>query len=94
VVKTPKPVAQPWLPSSWNAVDAYAFKALASGTANEGQQKHVLQWLIAAAGTYDMSFRPGDERASAFAEGKRFVGLQIVKLINLPSEAITGPIHE
>jgi hypothetical protein len=64
-----------------------AIKALATGTANAGQQKRALDWIITkACGTYDMSFRPGadGERETAFAEGKRHVGLQIVKHINGP----------
>lgn len=69
-----------------------AFKALATGTANEGQQKTALDWLInIAAGTYELSYRSdtdGGERETAFAEGRRFVGLQAVKMINMPADLV------
>lgn len=68
-----------------DGADTMAIKALATGTANDGQQKRALAWIInAVCGTYDLSFRPGEsgDRETAFAEGKRHVGLQIVKHIN------------
>lgn len=75
----------PWKPQPYELADASAFQALATGTANPEQQRRALNWLVAAAGTYDMSYRPGPagERDTAFAEGKRFVGLQVVKLTRL-----------
>lgn len=71
--------------------DIASIKSLAAGVANEGQQKHALDLIInRIAGTYDMSFRPGLEggRATDFAEGKRHVGNQIVRLTKL---VITKP---
>jgi hypothetical protein len=63
----------------------YAFMALARGEANEFQQKRVLDWIIQdAARTYDVSYRPDSERETVFAEGRRFVGLQVVKMVNYP----------
>lgn len=66
----------------------HALQAMALGTANDVQQKHALKWIIEqACGTYDQSFRPGDPHATNFAEGRRFSGLQIVKLLKLrPTE--------
>jgi hypothetical protein len=61
-------------------------KALLAGNANEGQQKRALDWIITkACGTYDMSFRagPDGDRETSFAEGKRHVGNQIIKLMKL-----------
>jgi len=61
-------------------------KALAVGVASDGQQKRALDWIIrSAAGTYDLSFRPGVDghRATDFSEGKRFVGLALVRLVNM-----------
>lgn len=82
-----KPVAaQPWHPAPYDDVDTYAIKALAAGVANEGQQKRALAWIInTLCGTYDLSFREGEngDRGTVFAEGKRYVGLQIVKHINV-----------
>lgn len=82
-----KPViAEPWKPAPYIDADTYAIKALAAGVANEGQQKRALEWIInTLCGTYDLSYRPGPEgdRDTAFAEGRRSVGLQLVKQIKL-----------
>ena len=78
----------PWLPASYEPADTGAIKALQAGNANEGQQQRALAWIInTLCGTYDLSFRPGEggERETAFAEGKRFVGLQIVKQLKIPA---------
>jgi hypothetical protein len=77
---------QPWELLSADEQDIRAIKALAAGVASEGQQRIALAWIInRAAGTYDLSFRPGPDgsRLTDFAEGKRFVGLQVVRLINM-----------
>lgn len=83
---------EPWKPAPYGDADIAAFKALAAGVANEGQQQRALAWLIhQAARTYDLSYRPESDRDTAFAEGARWVGLQIVKLINMPAaEQPTG----
>lgn len=73
------------MPSTWSSADAFAIKALAKGTANESQQKRAVDFIInRLCGTFDLSFRPDAPRVTDFAEGKRHVGLQLVKLINLP----------
>jgi hypothetical protein len=67
--------------------DVYAIQALRDGKANEGQQKRCLDLIIRnLSGTYDQSYRPGGpeaERATAFAEGRRFVGLKLVLMVNM-----------
>lgn len=72
----------PWLPAPYAAEDVYAIRALNAGNASDAQQKRALAWIVAASGYYDLAFRPGPDgdRATAFAEGKRFVGAQIVKM--------------
>ena len=79
---------QPWHPYTWEPADAYALQALAKGIANEGQQKRAIDWIIRSAGTYDATFYVGQHDASDFAQGSRHVGLQIVKLLNLPAAVI------
>lgn len=77
---------EPWLPSSWEIPDAAAIQALQRGDASSEQQRHALTFIVnTLAATYDVSFRTGvdGDRVTAFAEGKRWVGLQIVKLCNL-----------
>ena len=85
------PKREAWHPPDWEIPDAAALQALARGTATEEQQRRALQYVIEnICGTYDMSFRSGRPDDSAFAEGKRFVGLQIVKLLKLNLGAIRG----
>lgn len=79
----PKKDARPFLPAPYDEATTGAIKALAAGNANEGQQQRALKWIIETlCGTYDLSFRP-DDRETVFAEGKRFVGMQIVKQMKL-----------
>lgn len=80
-------VPQPWHPADYDEADAGALKALNAGNANEAQQKRALAYIInTLAGTYEETFYP-EERNSAYAQGRRYVGLQIVKLLNLPASA-------
>ncbi len=81
------PTKHPWQPPDWEVADAYAFQALARGDAEPHLQKRALDYVIKSlAGTYDLSYRPDSDRDTAFAEGRRFVGLQIVKLLNIKTE--------
>ena len=74
-------------PPEYNDAIIGALKSLASGVANEGQQRLALNWIIEkAAQTYDQPFRPGGQdgdRDTAFACGRMFVGQQIVKVMKL-----------
>lgn len=75
----------PWFPVDAEDYTTSAIKALNAGLASSDQQKEALRWIIEdLARTYDLSYRPGTDgdRDTAFAEGKRFVGMQIVKQIN------------
>jgi hypothetical protein len=89
-LKLPHP--DPVRPADWEMADAAAIQALHRGNATPEQQRRALDHIIHnIAGTYDLSFRPGGEegaRATAFAEGKRYVGLQIVTLTKLSLAAI------
>lgn len=71
-----------------------AIKAMYDGKAREDQQKTALAFIIdVLAGTYDLSFRPdeaGGERDSNFAEGRRYVGLNLRRIIMRPIEELTG----
>lgn len=83
--------ANPWHPPAYTDAEAYAMQALARGEANESQQRAALDYIVNAICEYDgLSFRAGGtdgDRATAFAEGKRFVGAQIWKLIRInPAE--------
>lgn len=76
-------------PPVWETADVEAFQALQRGDCPPHLQKRALDWLISkAAGTYDLSFAPGDDRLTSFAEGRRFVGLQVVKLLALDTNKV------
>jgi hypothetical protein len=79
-----KPAADPWKPTEWEPADVAAIQALVRGDATPEQQRRAIDYIINdIAGTYDMSYRPDSERDSVFAEGKRYVGLQLVKAVKL-----------
>ncbi len=87
-----KPRPSPWLPADYSLGDVQAVQALYAGIADPAQQRRVLEWVInKAAETYDEPYRSdvdGGERDTAFALGKRFVGSQIVKMINMPPAVV------
>lgn len=86
---------RPWLPrrlpwaSPWYDDDiVLAVRAVADGVANQGQQKLFWRYLMYVTGASDefadLSFRPDDlggDRGTVFAEGKRFVGNEIRKML-------------
>ena len=82
------PRERPWLPPGYDEKVVYAVRAVAEGTANQGQQQLFWRYLMYVSGVTDefsdLSFRPGGpegDRDMIFAEGKRFVGLMIRKLL-------------
>lgn len=69
-------------PAPFTPLIVGAAKALEQGTATDHQQKSLCEWLIkSAAGIATPSFRAGDPYATAFAEGRRFVGIQMMMLL-------------
>lgn len=85
----------PYLPYQWgdDVSFVYAIKAMKEGKASPEQQQLVLTRLVEMSGYYDLSYRPDSERDTCFAEGKRFFGAQIVKLMNLPAKVIQEAIN-
>lgn len=82
--KTPAYFAAPW-----ELVDASSMQALERGDATPEQQKRALDWVIqVAAATYQPTFHPGEPDASAFAEGRRFVGNAVIKLLKINTNAL------
>jgi hypothetical protein len=78
------PHKEPWKPPRWEVADAAAIQAVALGRASQDQQRRAMTFIIHnLCGTYDVSYRPGSSEDTIFAEGKRFVGLECVKFINL-----------
>jgi hypothetical protein len=86
--RKPPPTAA-WAPPVYDVADVSAVQALMNGTAEAHQQQRALRWIIeVACGTYDMSYRPDSSRDTDFAEGRRFVGLQLVKLTKLNTQRL------
>lgn len=76
--RAPVPVAK------WEKADAAALQALERGKATPDQQQRALAWIInTACLTYDFCDQPENDRLSAIFDGRRFAGLQIVKLIKI-----------
>lgn len=68
-----------------------ALQALERGDASADQQKRALKWIVEEAGRKDSDcfFDDGEggDRASAFMSGRRFVALEILKLVYLTRAA-------
>lgn len=91
LLRTRKHGARPHSPSPCDTHDVYALKALAEGSANESQQKRALNWILnVCAGVRDNTYYPDSDRDTIFASGKRFVGLEIVALINMKNPPTEG----
>jgi hypothetical protein len=77
--------------------DAVALQAIASGTANEEQQKRAFAAILHISGAGDLAWMPeehGGERDSTFAAGKQFVGLQLKKLTTISLSILTGEAND
>jgi hypothetical protein len=78
------PKKDPWHPPDYDPAVIWAWRAFCQGKATESQQQTLFSYIMyvtAASEEYaDLSFRPGDQWATAFAEGKRAVGLSLRKL--------------
>lgn len=78
-----------WLPAEWELADAAAIQALARGDAEASQQKRALTVIVEKlAGTYEHTFVPGAQDQTTYLEGRRSVGLQIVKLLKVDLAAL------
>ena len=79
-------ITSPWEVKTPDVTIAAAFDALQRGQASSHQQRVAMHWLIVeCCDYYGLSFRPGEDgrRDTDFAEGKRFVGGQVVKMANI-----------
>ena len=64
---------------------------LARGIASAEQQMHALKFIVERlAGTYEQAWFADNERESCHAAGRRFVGLELVKLCNMSRVAIAA----
>jgi hypothetical protein len=92
-----RPKSQPSTPWQLPAIDnasVFAIQALARGIANEGQQRQAWDYILRALCEIDrMTFWPGGDdgrRATDFAEGKRWVGVQLRRIEKLRPQRPDG----
>lgn len=65
-----------------------AIKSLANGTCSSDEQKYILDFIVThICRTYDSDWFP-EERISCFAAGRRYVGQQLVRLLNFKIGAL------
>lgn len=74
----------------YTEAEIQALRAVHRGEADARQQRLLCDYLIRAAGTHDTSYRPGDSQATAFAEGKRWVGTTFIWMLRV-AKARTDP---
>ncbi|WP_420961063.1 hypothetical protein [Brucella sp. IR073] len=68
-------------PAQFDKQIIFAIRACIAGTASEGQQKAAMAWIVEQASGYGkMSYGKGDPYDTAFHEGRRFVGYQIIRM--------------
>lgn len=80
---------KPWEQAGYTKRDIVAMQALMEGKADADQQKRALDWIVNnVCKTYDMSYRPDSDRDTAFAEGKRYCGNQIIHALKLKVGAL------
>ena len=79
----------PYSPPAYELADVSAIQALVRGDASSEQQQRALNWIVEAAGTYDLDYRQ-DSRDHAFVSGRRFLGTSIVKMIKLNVTALSN----
>lgn len=89
----PKP--PPYMQCVFEIPDVSAINALANGTANPDQQKRVFSWLLNDAGAVGSpTFFPGAPDGSAFAQGRRFVGLCIAQLLSVNTSKLIERVRK
>ena len=77
--------ARPWKTTPIGHHTQLALKAVADGTADSGQQKLFMRWLVhRLCGTYEPTYFHDSVRDSDFASGRRYVGLQLIHWANSP----------
>ena len=92
--RAPKRIPVPaWESAPFELPDAQALKALSNGEAEPQQQQRALKWIVHNVCRLNrLSYQPESDRATAFAEGRRFVALQIMRLIQTPSDELKPEI--
>ena len=75
-------------PAPFTSGDAAALQALAAGTANDGQQKQALKWILEGACQLPVWTYGKDERETNVALGRQYVGQQIMGVLKVNLSAL------
>jgi len=67
----------------YTEAEIQALRAVWTGTATSRQQKMSQEWAMRAFGKDDISYRPGDPEATAYAEGRRSAALLMVWMLKV-----------
>ena len=77
-----------WFACESEAGDIGAAKAMLAGEATPEQQKRFMAWLVNnACGYNEAAWEPDNSHATSFEAGRRYVGIQIIKLTKLDLKA-------
>ena len=87
------PKRDPLEKPDYTEADVQALRAVFNGVATPDQQRRSIDWLLAAFGTYDTSYRRGGsdaDRDTIFAEGRRHAGTILLHMLKY-AETSTDP---
>ena len=82
------PIPQGPIAAPFNSNDASAIQSLSAGKANEGQQKHALEWILKHACALPLWPYRNCQRETDVALGRHFVGQQIMGLVHINLSAL------
>lgn len=86
---------KPYAPAPYESADVTAIQLLERGECPAELQKRALAWIVnVVCATYDQSYRPASTRDTDFAEGKRWVGNTIVKMLKLSAAKVRSESNE
>ncbi|MGB1389980.1 MAG: hypothetical protein ACPG61_13950 [Paracoccaceae bacterium] len=83
----------PWKPVDYDLATIGALQALSRGEATAHQQKVALAWIVREAADWAGVAYHTDPHDTAFASGRRFVAVQIQKLVDMPAQ-VKEAMHE
>lgn len=75
-------------PAAWTPAIAIAIKCLKTGTATDAQQIRAFDWIVHAASAKNLQSYRADPYGTAFMEGRRFVGAQIMGMVEIDLEKV------
>lgn len=75
------PNSDPTEHPDYTEAEIQALRAMWDGKATERQQRLAMDYWTRACGTHDRSFRSESERLTTFAEGKRFMGTNLIWML-------------